>query len=97
MIPRPPRSTRTDPRFPYTTLLRSRLGLAFVPAERLGHGAGPQLSLADNALLSAFQQGLISCGLIQRRKVEHLAEEIIRRFGVKTPDTRTPEIGRAHV
>jgi simple sugar transport system ATP-binding protein len=69
---------------------RRRLGLAFVPAERLGHGAVPQLSLADNALLSAFQQGLIRCGLIQRRKVEHLAEEIIRRFGVKTPDTRTP-------
>ncbi|RON48685.1 ABC transporter ATP-binding protein [Pseudomonas frederiksbergensis] len=69
---------------------RRKLGLAFVPAERLGHGAVPELSLADNALLSAFQQGLVSNGLIQRRKVEALAEEIIRRFGVKTPDTQTP-------
>jgi general nucleoside transport system ATP-binding protein len=69
---------------------RRKLGLAFVPAERLGHGAVPDLSLADNALLTAFQQGLVSNGLIQRGKVEVLAEEIIRRFGVKTPDTQTP-------
>lgn len=69
---------------------RRRRGLAFVPAERLGHGAVPELSLADNALLTAFQQGLVSNGLIQRGKVQALAEEIIRRFGVKTPDAQTP-------
>lgn len=69
---------------------RRQLGLAFVPAERLGHGAVPELSLADNALLTAFQQGLVSNGLIQRGKVEALAEDIIRRFGVKTPDSQTP-------
>ncbi|MFL1528632.1 ABC transporter ATP-binding protein [Pseudomonas sp. O230] len=69
---------------------RRTLGLAFVPAERLGHGAVPELSLADNALLTAFQQGLVSYGLIQRSKVNALAEDIIRRFGVKTPDAQTP-------
>ncbi|WP_248916866.1 ABC transporter ATP-binding protein [Pseudomonas moorei] len=66
---------------------RRQRGLAFVPAERLGHGAVPELSLVDNALLTAFQQGLVSNGLVQRGKVEALAEEIIRRFGVKTPDS----------
>ena len=70
--------------------VRRKLGLAFVPAERLGHGAVPELSLADNALLSAFQQGLVRNGLIRRSKVDALAEEIIRRFGVKTPDAQTP-------
>jgi general nucleoside transport system ATP-binding protein len=69
---------------------RRGLRLAFVPAERLGHGAVPELSLADNALLTAFQQGLVSNGLIQHTKVEALAEEIIRRFGVKTPDAQAP-------
>ncbi|MFY0729029.1 ABC transporter ATP-binding protein [Pseudomonas sp. NFX15] len=69
---------------------RRERGLAFVPAERLGHGAVPALSLADNALLTAFQQGLVSHGLIRRGKVEALAREIIRRFGVKTPDSQTP-------
>ncbi|WP_077049055.1 ABC transporter ATP-binding protein [Pseudomonas sp. KK4] len=69
---------------------RRRHGLAFVPAERLGHGAVPELSLADNALLTAFQQGLVSKGLVQRRKVEALAQDIIQRFGVKTPDSQAP-------
>ncbi|MDE1165724.1 MAG: ABC transporter ATP-binding protein [Pseudomonas sp.] len=69
---------------------RRSLGLAFVPAERLGHGAVPELSLADNALLTAFQQGLVSNGMIQRGKVLQLADEIIRRFGVKTPDAQAP-------
>ncbi|MBX8486897.1 ABC transporter ATP-binding protein [Pseudomonas cichorii] len=68
---------------------RRKLGLAFVPAERLGHGAVPELSLTDNALLTAFQQGLVSNGLIQRSKVRALADEIIRRFAVKTPDAQT--------
>ncbi|WP_202370082.1 ABC transporter ATP-binding protein [Pseudomonas sp. MWU318] len=66
---------------------RRQLGLAFVPAERLGHGSVPELSLADNALLTAFQQGLVSNGLIKRSKVEALAQQIIQRFGVKTPGT----------
>src|SRR3546814_3224935 len=37
MIPRPPRSTRTDTLFPYTTLFRSaarRFGWSIFPAER---------------------------------------------------------------
>ncbi|MFY1666754.1 ABC transporter ATP-binding protein [Pseudomonas sp. Pseu.R1] len=68
---------------------RRKLGLAFVPAERLGHGAVPDMSLTDNALLTAFQQGLISRGLIQRGKVQALADTIIQRFSVKTPDAQT--------
>jgi simple sugar transport system ATP-binding protein len=67
---------------------RRRRGLAFVPAERLGHGAVPELSLADNALLTAFQHGLLSHGLIRSHQVLELAEEIIRRFAVKTPDAQ---------
>ncbi|VVP41060.1 ABC transporter ATP-binding protein [Pseudomonas fluorescens] len=69
---------------------RRQRGLAFVPADRLGHGAVPELSLADNALLTAFQQGLVSNGLIQRGKVQALANTIIERFGVKTPDAQAP-------
>ncbi|MBB2497250.1 ABC transporter ATP-binding protein [Aquipseudomonas ullengensis] len=69
---------------------RRRLGMAFVPAERLGHGAVPDMSLSDNALLASFHLGLIDYGLIRRKKVLKLANEIIRRFGVKTPDAQTP-------
>lgn len=69
---------------------RRRAGQAFVPAERLGHGAVPEMSLADNALLTAFQQGLVKRGLVRRRKVLALAEEIIRRFAVKTTGAGAP-------
>ncbi|KAF1068617.1 MAG: Galactose/methyl galactoside import ATP-binding protein MglA [Pseudomonas citronellolis] len=68
---------------------RRARGQAFVPAERLGHGAVPELSLADNALLTGFQQGLVRHGLVQRGKVLAFAERIIQRFGVKTPDAHT--------
>src|SRR3546814_3409336 len=41
MIRRPPRSTRTDTLFPYTTLFRSleRVRQRFIRARRLGHAA----------------------------------------------------------
>src|SRR3546814_19807566 len=42
MIPRPPRSTRTDTLFPYTTLVRST---RVTPAEAGGTGAGRTLTL----------------------------------------------------
>lgn len=69
---------------------RRRRGLAFVPAERLGHGAVPDMSLSDNALLTAFQQGLVEKGLIRRHKVVALAKDIIARFGVKTAGEHAP-------
>src|SRR3546814_13124513 len=47
MIRRPPRSTRTDTLFPYTTLFRSARGRAdaALPAERLGTGARSHAAL----------------------------------------------------
>ncbi|SIQ83084.1 nucleoside ABC transporter ATP-binding protein [Aquipseudomonas alcaligenes] len=92
-LPRGERERITLDQHPLANLppeARRRLGLAFVPAERLGHGAVPDMSLADNALLSSFHLGLIGHGLVRRSKVLDLAEEIVRRFGVKTPDVHTP-------
>ena len=70
---------------------RRRHGLAFVPAERLGHGAVPELSLSDNGLLTAFQRpGLVERGMVRQGRVRAFAEEVIRRFAVKTPDADAP-------
>jgi simple sugar transport system ATP-binding protein len=68
---------------------RRKRGLAFVPADRLGQGAVPDMSLSDNALLTGFQQGLLGGGMVKGGKVLAYAEEIIRRFAVKTPDAQT--------
>jgi len=70
---------------------RRRHGMTFVPAERLGHGAVPELSLADNALLTGFQQdGMVRGGLIRHSRVDAFARRIIETFAVKTPSSHTP-------
>ncbi|MCQ4271291.1 ABC transporter ATP-binding protein [Pseudomonas kuykendallii] len=68
---------------------RRQLGLTFVPAERLGHGAVPDMSLADNALLTGFQMGLTRAGMINHGKVMAFADKIIADYAVKTPDAHT--------
>lgn len=63
---------------------RRDLGVAFVPEERLGRGAVPELSLADNALLSAYRrEGLVHRGWIRFAKARALAEKIVAAFDVK--------------
>src|SRR3546814_12049556 len=51
MIRRPPRSTRTDTLFPYTTLFRSPRGAAHARIERrLDHPAQPRMSMNESLL-----------------------------------------------
>ena len=62
---------------------RRNLGLGFVPEERLGRGAVPNMTLAQNGLLTAFRQGLSRLGLIDFKKTQAFAENCIEKFGVK--------------
>jgi ABC-type uncharacterized transport system ATPase subunit len=62
---------------------RRRLGMCFVPEERLGRGAVPQMSLSENGLLTAYRKGLVRHGLIRFRRVRQFAERCIREFGVQ--------------
>jgi general nucleoside transport system ATP-binding protein len=61
---------------------RRALGLHFVPEERLGRGAVPLLSLAQNTLLTRTE-AVSASGWIRTRQVKRLADELIQRFGVK--------------
>ncbi len=67
-------------------LRRRRQGLAFLPEERLGHGAVPSMSLTENALLSAFgpKQLATTGGIIRERAASAFASEVIERFDVRT-------------
>ncbi|NYT79921.1 ABC transporter ATP-binding protein [Alcaligenaceae bacterium] len=62
---------------------RRARGMAFVPEERLGRGAVPELSLAQNILLSHQDAGALSHGFIKTRAIRELAAGIIDRFQVK--------------
>ena len=62
---------------------RRELGLGFVPEERLGRGAVPEMSLAENALLTAHRQGLVARGLIRTEAVRKYAAATIAAFHVR--------------
>ena len=61
---------------------RRRLGLHFVPEERLGRGAVPTLSLAHNVLLTRTE-GVGAGGWLRMGAIRAQATELIRRFNVK--------------
>src|SRR3546814_5204407 len=79
MIRRPPRSTRTDTLFPYTTLFRSRRRIV-APArqqsvERFGldHRAGQDVR-ADGARLLDHADRQLRVELLEARSEEHTSE-----------------------
>ncbi|MGX5775572.1 ABC transporter ATP-binding protein [Methylorubrum zatmanii] len=63
---------------------RRRLGAGFVPEERNGHAAIPQMSLSDNALLSRHATAPLSrFGLLRRARARELARRVIEAFDVR--------------
>jgi simple sugar transport system ATP-binding protein len=67
---------------------RRRLGLAFVPEERLGRGAVPPHSLRENAMLTAHGMGLVRGGMVDRSRAASFADRVIDRFKVKANGSR---------
>jgi simple sugar transport system ATP-binding protein len=65
---------------------RRKEGLYFVPEERLGRGAVPVMSLAQNTLLTRTE-AVGASGWIDTSKVELLAANLISRFNVKAGGT----------
>ena len=63
--------------------VRRALGLHFVPEERLGRGAVPSLSLAQNTLLTRTDGVLGPLGWLRVKQVRQRTESLIQRFRVK--------------
>src|SRR3546814_20452393 len=75
MIRRPPRSTRTDTLFPYTTLCRSEIGV---------EGDGLMLDLLDRVpapQLPCFIGGATEMGGVRQRIVRERRGEMFERAG----------------
>ncbi len=62
---------------------RRALGLRYVPEERLRHGAVPELTLAENALLTG--DTLHRHGFILPAAMREFARRVIERFDVRCP------------
>ena len=65
---------------------RRALGLRYVPEERIGHGAVPELSLAENALLTIDR--LQQRGFVQPAAAAAYAGEVVHHFDVRCPGTQ---------
>ena len=73
------------------TEFRRKVGLAFIPEERLGHGAVPEMTLWENAFLSGSQtMNLVSAGIINIKEAIKYASDIVAKFNVKTPGVEQP-------
>src|SRR3546814_16913265 len=76
MIRRPPRSTRTDTLFPYTTLFRSRGGL-------------PPRSIASGPGTDRRQSASVAIGGPQREALSHTRQISLARAGRRTSPSGT--------
>jgi simple sugar transport system ATP-binding protein len=65
---------------------RRDLSIAFVPENRLGHSAVPELSLSENILLSQFpNNNFIKNGIIYHSNIETHVNKVIKDFNIITP------------
>lgn len=66
---------------------RRLLGAAFVPEERLGHGAAPRMRLSENLLLSRFKTDaaalLGTLGIIKTPVIQELSKKIVLDMDVR--------------
>ena len=67
------------------TAARRARGFAFVPEDRLGRGAVPEMSLVLNGLLTAHPLNLLKRGLVDKARANTFAKDCIRDFDVRTP------------
>jgi simple sugar transport system ATP-binding protein len=66
-------------------------GVAHVPEDRLGTGVAPSLSIAANVVLKSYRSSAASWGpLMLARRMLQRANELIERYGIKTPSAATP-------
>jgi len=69
---------------------RRKLGLRFVPEERLGRGAVPSMSLAENSILTGAGRGLVRHGMVRLAAARAFARDTIAQFGVKCDGELAP-------
>ncbi|MCA0042712.1 ABC transporter ATP-binding protein [Celeribacter litoreus] len=65
---------------------RRKIGVLAAPEERLGHAAAPNMSLTENAVLTAtIRKKLSKNNFVNWRAAEGFAKDVISTFDVRTP------------
>jgi simple sugar transport system ATP-binding protein len=66
--------------------VRRALGMCFVPEERLGHASVADMSLWENAVLTASTRATLSrLGFLSVRKARRFAKRVVESFSVRAP------------
>ena len=69
----------------FSPAARRKLGFAFVPEDRLGQGAVPELSLVKNSILTAHSKEMVQGGMIRRARAAEFTRICIDENNVRTP------------
>ena len=76
---------RADARVPI------RMGVAYVPQDRLGTGLAPDLSIAENLVLKRYRRPPVARPpFIRSSVVDAEAADLMERFDVRAPSAQTP-------
>ena len=71
---------------------RYRLGLAYVPEDRLGVGLAPKMSVVDNSIVRSYRLQRRGLMLVMAKCVE-FCQGLVERFGVRTGRLNDPIAG----
>ena len=71
---------------------RYRLGLAYVPEDRLGVGLAPKMSVVDNSIVRSYRHQRRGLMLVMAKCVE-FCQGLVERFGVRTGRLNDPIAG----
>jgi simple sugar transport system ATP-binding protein len=73
-----------------TSLERWRLGLGYIPSERIDVGSIAEFSLVENTTMNYhFDSAYVRRGLVDYGRLRGLTEEIVSEYSVATPGTET--------
>ncbi len=64
---------------------RRKLGMAIIPEERIDRGAVGEMSLAENAVLTAAGAGLVENGIVRADRARRYAANVIEEFSIAAP------------
>ena len=67
----------------YDITMRRRLGIGYAPEERSSKGIVPNMSLQENALLTAYGQSMLQNGMIRFPKLKAWTKRILDVFDVR--------------
>jgi simple sugar transport system ATP-binding protein len=72
------------------SLVRWKMGLGYIPADRIDVGSISDFSLVENTMMNYyFDENFSRRGILDYRKIRNLTKEIISEYGVATPGPDT--------